>query len=182
MDDVVVPRFSSLTTNRSRWSGCSCCLRGCVGIELVGTAIDGDSAVRHGRGAGARRAVARHRHARHGRHRRRPRDRQADRSPAVVFVTAFDEFAVAAFDVEAVDYVMKPVAPTRLERALDRARAYVRQRRDKPGRAPSSDLAVARGILGVGVDRPGAASPRATSTGCRRSAITCGCTSAAAAG
>ena len=38
--------------------------------------------------------------------------------PAVVFVTAFDNFAVAAFDVAAIDYLMKPVQPDRLERAL----------------------------------------------------------------
>jgi two-component system response regulator AlgR len=58
-------------------------------------------------------------------------------SPAVVFVTAFDRFAVAAFEVAAVDYLMKPVDPARLERALDRAREYVRQRREEPGRAPT---------------------------------------------
>lgn len=44
----------------------------------------------------------------------------ADR-PAVVFVTAHDSFAVEAFDLDAVDYVLKPVAPDRLERAIDRA-------------------------------------------------------------
>ena len=49
-------------------------------------------------------------------------------SPAVVFVTAFDQFAVAAFEVEAVDYLMKPVDPARLQRALDRARNYLQQR------------------------------------------------------
>ncbi len=48
-----------------------------------------------------------------------------ERSPAVVFVTAFDQFAVAAFEVAAVDYLMKPVEPERLQRALDRARDYV---------------------------------------------------------
>src|SRR5688500_948479 len=42
--------------------------------------------------------------------------------PLVIFVTAFDMFAVAAFDVEAVDYVMKPVSAERLARAVDRAR------------------------------------------------------------
>ena len=42
--------------------------------------------------------------------------------PAVIFVTAFDNFAVAAFDVAAVDYLMKPVDPERLNRALARAR------------------------------------------------------------
>lgn len=44
------------------------------------------------------------------------------RPPVVVFVTAFDSFAVAAFDVEAVDYVMKPVSAERLARAVERAR------------------------------------------------------------
>ncbi len=44
----------------------------------------------------------------------------ADR-PAVVFVTAHDSFAVEAFDLDAVDYVLKPVAPDRLVRAIDRA-------------------------------------------------------------
>lgn len=43
--------------------------------------------------------------------------------PALVFVTAFDQFAVAAFDVAAVDYLLKPVAASRLERAVARIRA-----------------------------------------------------------
>ena len=50
-------------------------------------------------------------------------------SPAVVFVTAFDQFAVAAFEVAAVDYLMKPVGPERLQRALDRARDYIEHHR-----------------------------------------------------
>jgi len=50
-------------------------------------------------------------------------------SPAVVFVTAFDQFAVAAFEVAAVDYLMKPVDPARLQRALDRGRDYLVHRR-----------------------------------------------------
>lgn len=41
--------------------------------------------------------------------------------PAIVFVTAFDAFAVEAFDLDAVDYVLKPVAPDRLARAIERA-------------------------------------------------------------
>lgn len=43
--------------------------------------------------------------------------------PAVIFVTAHDGFAVEAFDLEAVDYVLKPVAPERLQRAIARALA-----------------------------------------------------------
>jgi two-component system response regulator AlgR len=45
--------------------------------------------------------------------------------PAVIFVTAFDNFAVAAFDVAAIDYLMKPVEADRLARAIDRARAHL---------------------------------------------------------
>lgn len=41
-------------------------------------------------------------------------------SPAVIFVTAHDSFAVEAFDLDAVDYVLKPVSPERLQRAIQR--------------------------------------------------------------
>ncbi len=41
--------------------------------------------------------------------------------PAVVFVTAHDNYAVEAFDLDAIDYVLKPVKPDRLERAVSRA-------------------------------------------------------------
>ena len=47
--------------------------------------------------------------------------RRQTQAPAIVFVTAHDEFAVEAFDLDAVDYVLKPVAPERLERAVGRA-------------------------------------------------------------
>jgi two-component system response regulator AlgR len=58
--------------------------------------------------------------------------------PVVVFVTAFDNFAVAAFDVAAIDYLMKPVQPDRLTRALDRARDHLA--RGESGEAkPASD-------------------------------------------
>ena len=43
--------------------------------------------------------------------------------PAVIFVTAHDNFAVEAFDVDAVDYVLKPVTADRLARAVARALA-----------------------------------------------------------
>lgn len=43
------------------------------------------------------------------------------KSPAIVFVTAHDNYAVEAFDLDAVDYVLKPVQPERLERAIGRA-------------------------------------------------------------
>jgi len=58
--------------------------------------------------------------------------------PAVVFVTAFDNFAVAAFDVAAIDYLMKPVEHHRLERALERVGAHLAgDRRPTGRRAPA---------------------------------------------
>jgi len=49
----------------------------------------------------------------------------ADCTPLVVFVTAFDEHATRAFDVEAVDYVLKPIDPERLHAAVERARTHL---------------------------------------------------------
>ncbi len=49
--------------------------------------------------------------------------------PAVIFVTAYDEHAVRAFDARALDYVLKPVSPPRLDAALDRAIARIRDRK-----------------------------------------------------
>ena len=46
-----------------------------------------------------------------------------DDPPAIIFVTAHESFAVEAFDLDAVDYVLKPVAAERLERAIGRALA-----------------------------------------------------------
>ena len=45
-----------------------------------------------------------------------------DPLPAVVFVTAYDAYAIRAFDVHAVDYLLKPIEPQRFARALDRVR------------------------------------------------------------
>lgn len=49
--------------------------------------------------------------------------KEQDEQPAVIFVTAHENFAVEAFDLEAIDYVLKPVASDRLERAIERALA-----------------------------------------------------------
>jgi len=56
-----------------------------------------------------------------------------DNPPAVIFVTAHEDFAVEAFDLEAVDYVLKPVAAERLERAIDRATARRERGRSEGG-------------------------------------------------
>ena len=59
---------------------------------------------------------------------------KADEPPAVIFVTAHDHFAVEAFDLEAIDYVLKPVAADRLERAIERAIARRGERKEAPGK------------------------------------------------
>lgn len=48
------------------------------------------------------------------------------RRPVVVFVTAYDEFALRAFEVEAVDYLLKPFSDDRFHQAFERARAQIR--------------------------------------------------------
>ena len=52
----------------------------------------------------------------------------ADRMPAVVFVTAHDRYAVQAFELSALDYLLKPVTGPRFARALARAKAELHQR------------------------------------------------------
>lgn len=46
--------------------------------------------------------------------------KKLDEIPKVVFVTAYDEFALKAFDVKALDYVLKPVDPARLEETMQK--------------------------------------------------------------
>jgi len=67
------------------------------------------------------------------------------RAPAVIFVTAYDEYAMRAFDAHAVDYLLKPFDAARLARALERARERVGRRQlpreavaaaRKPGERP----------------------------------------------
>lgn len=134
------------------------------GIDLVGTASDGESACRMAEalrpdlllldiampgmdGIDVARELGR-----------------TGTRPAVIFVTAFDQFAVSAFEVEAVDYLVKPVDPKRLERALERVRDHLEQRRDgSAGTAPpagtyldefwASDLSGLVRIRAVDIDR-----------------------------
>jgi two-component system LytT family response regulator len=56
----------------------------------------------------------------------------AERAPAVIFTTAFDEYALRAFEVHAVDYLLKPVEPSRLSAAVERAAERLRNRTPPP--------------------------------------------------
>jgi two-component system LytT family response regulator len=69
---------------------------------------------------------------------------EPDQAPLLVFVTAYDAHALVAFDLNAVDYLLKPYDEERLCRALDR----IRERLHSPGR-PASAVRVARAQIGV---------------------------------
>jgi DNA-binding LytR/AlgR family response regulator len=56
------------------------------------------------------------------------REKPAEQRPMVIFVTAYDDHAVDAFEVDAVDYLLKPVRLERLQKALARARSRLRGR------------------------------------------------------
>ncbi len=52
-----------------------------------------------------------------------------EKMPAVVFVTAYDEYAVRAFEVHALDYLLKPFGRERFQQTLQHARSHVERRR-----------------------------------------------------
>jgi two-component system LytT family response regulator len=60
-------------------------------------------------------------------------------APKIVFVTAFEEYAARAFELEAVDYVLKPVAPERLKRALQRASRKTNEASPSSNANPNED-------------------------------------------
>jgi two-component system LytT family response regulator len=52
----------------------------------------------------------------------------AEKMPAVIFVTAYDEFALRAFEVNAIDYLLKPFDEERLKKAVERAKSDIKRR------------------------------------------------------
>ena len=64
-----------------------------------------------------------------------------DDTPYVVFVTAFDQYAIEAFNVNAVDYLLKPVEGTRLAEAIERARRRISAERPAGGAMDAATLA-----------------------------------------
>ena len=54
---------------------------------------------------------------------------QLKQPPLIVFATAYDRYAIAAFEANAVDYLLKPIQPVRLAKALDKVRATLQSPR-----------------------------------------------------
>ncbi len=69
--------------------------------------------------------------------------------PLVVFVTAFDEHALRAFEVHALDYLLKPFAPSRLRRLLERLRRQLAPPAPLPPGAPAGAGETAGGVPGA---------------------------------
>jgi DNA-binding LytR/AlgR family response regulator len=72
---------------------------------------------------------------------------EADLLPQLIFVTAFDQYAIDAFAVNAVDYLLKPVDTPRLEQALDRVRR--RMVTEQAAKLPLSPIDLERVIEAV---------------------------------
>jgi two-component system LytT family response regulator len=72
-------------------------------------------------------------------------------SAAVIFVTAYDQYALKAFDAHAVDYLLKPFALDRLRTALERARTL--QHSPEPPRFQAAELAAAARAPGMMLER-----------------------------
>ncbi len=67
------------------------------------------------------------------------------RPPAVIFTTAYDEHALAAFDARAVDYVVKPIRSERLAQALERVQGLIQATGRGAGSIAAGEAAAAEG-------------------------------------
>ena len=76
----------------------------------------------------------------------------------VVFVTAYDEYALSAFDTEALDYVLKPVTADRLARTVERLRRALAPQADALAEAaPGDDARLARALRALQAPAPATA-------------------------
>jgi len=75
----------------------------------------------------------------------------SDRMPVSIFVTAYDRYALAAFEAHALDYLLKPFSDERFAKALNRAIAQIEMRQS--GEIASRMLAMLEGSIGVARSR-----------------------------
>jgi two-component system, LytTR family, response regulator len=68
-----------------------------------------------------------------------------DRTPAVIFVTAFDRYALRAFEVSALDYLLKPFGPDRFRKAMRRAKAQIRKEKGSEEKRDLGRIAIRTG-------------------------------------
>lgn len=64
---------------------------------------------------------------------------QLEKVPQVIFVTAFDEYAIKAFDINALDYLMKPVEPSRLAEAINKLKQREEESTENYSNRPLSE-------------------------------------------
>lgn len=86
--------------------------------------------------------------------------------PALVFLTAYDQYAVQAFEAQALDYLLKPLQPERLRKTVARCQALLESRAVDTATAastpPEALLAQLRQWLGAGLPAPAAPAPPAS--------------------
>ena len=81
-----------------------------------------------------------------------------EHAPVVVFVTAYDQYAIRAFEISAIDYVLKPFRDTRFAAALAKAKADIRRQREGGlERRMEQLLEYMQTALGARAERPVAA-------------------------
>ena len=105
------------------------------------------------------------------------------RDVAVIFVTAFDQYALRAFEVHAVDYLLKPFSAERLAEAIARARERAGRGDTAPGSGPGRGRPDRAGLHRRGFScatvRACTSFPSRPSTTCRRRTTTCASAAAA---
>ena len=82
---------------------------------------------------------------------------QPEPLPQIVFATAYDQYAVRAFDVNAVDYLLKPFDRVRVQQAVERVRGRMAGSGNSPGALPESHIESQFGALLKLLNRPQAA-------------------------
>ena len=73
------------------------------------------------------------------------KQREASPLPAIIFTTAFDEYAIPAFDYEATDYLLKPFGKDRFDKALEKAVRYIQFLKNSGSKSWLEQLSIKKG-------------------------------------